>query len=104
MEQNRDTRYRKYGLNTPKQCSKCGCEYFTRVAYNKFKDEPADLFNGDREINVDYRASILQCLQCDTKDLPILSYGFANALDLEIAEEVTKVLKKRNESTVSKKE
>ena len=103
MEQNRDTRYRKYGFNTPKQCPRCGCEYFTRIACNKYKDEPSDIFNGDREIDTNYRATILQCLQCDHKELPILSYGFASGMDLEIADEITEVLKKRNEINLSKK-
>lgn len=104
MEQTSDTRYRKYGGQVAKRCPNCGCDYFTRIPYNKFKDEPADLFNGDREIIVDYRATLLQCLQCDYKELPTITYGYSSAVDLEIAEEITKILKKRNELNLSKKD
>jgi hypothetical protein len=42
-------------------------------------------------------------MQCDQKELPTLSYGFASGLDLEIADEVNKVLKKKNETHTPKK-
>lgn len=95
MEQTRDTRHRKYGSAAVKQCPKCRCEYFTRVSYNKFKDEPTDLFNGDREVVVDYRATLLKCLRCDHIEIPIVTYGYASGLELEIADEVNKELTKR---------
>jgi hypothetical protein len=104
MEQNPDTRYRKYGYNHLKRCGVCGCTYFTKIAYNQYKDEPSDVYNGDREIAVDYRASLLKCLGCDKVDLPQISMGYASGLDQEVAEEISKILKKKYASNTPKKE
>ena len=56
------------------------------------------MFNGDREINTDYRATLLKCLQCDNIELPALTYSFSSGMDLEIAEEVQKILELKDKA------
>ena len=104
MVQTRDTKYRKYGFAAIKRCGYCECEYFRKIQYNKYKDEPSDISNGDREFNPDYRATLLECFRCGNLDLPQISMGFASGLDQEIANEINQELKLKHEYTSSKKQ
>jgi hypothetical protein len=95
MEQTSGKRYRNYGYAKPRKCGKCESTYFTKVSYNQFKDESSDLLNGDREIDPDHKATLLKCLGCDNLELPSITYGYASGLELEIANDVSKILEKR---------
>lgn len=90
---NSGKQFRNYG-EKPLQCT-CGCEFFNKTTYNKYKQSATDLFNGQKAINLEHKAELLQCMGCDKIMLPMLSSSYANGLELEIASEIDRILTKK---------
>lgn len=91
MEPGTKKQHRNYQYTKILRCTRCQGTYFTRVAYNQYRDEPADITNGHREANVDYKATLLKCLTCDKLVVPQISYT-GNDLELEIASDIEAIL------------
>jgi hypothetical protein len=102
MENTNGKRYRDYRNAKLLRCSKCQCTYFTKVTYNQYRDEQTDLLNGQREVDSNYRAVLLQCLSCDKISVPSISYSYANGAELEIATEIDGILRQKYSSVAIK--
>lgn len=87
---NSGKQFRNY-TERPLKCP-CGCEFFTKVTYNKYKQMATDLFNGQKQMNTEHKAELLQCLSCDRISLPMMSSSYTNGLEVEIASEINALL------------
>jgi uncharacterized protein YqiB (DUF1249 family) len=78
---------------------KCGSEWLRKFDVNNFRNTPIDLNNGQKEINIEDRVSLLECIACGHITLPVTSYNYLQGNDKHIAERLQELLNKRNKKT-----
>ena len=69
---------------TPIKCP-CGNDFFTSIQLNVYRDLPTDLFNKPSAFNPTDNLTILECVSCGKRRLPVLSHSFLTPDDLKLA-------------------
>jgi Zn ribbon nucleic-acid-binding protein len=77
------------------KCTKCQSEWFMKIAVNNFRNTPIDLHNGQKEMVMEDRVSLLECLGCGNIQLPVTSYVYLQGKDKYVAERIQDLLDKR---------